>query len=219
MHKLGNNANIWSSAIDHKGYLHDHHGGHANVNQTPFPSYSFDLEWKPIEDAKSYAIVVEDFDAAKVIGFPFIHWVVANVKGTKLETNASYLSHQEWEKSGLKTYSDSMLWQGYNSSVPTTLMSFNKDENSDLKGVLPMGFTSQTNESAALYFGSYPPDQDHLYTLVVYGLDVDASELSYQLHGETHSLNQPYYVGDLMQALDNHVVGMHVLNYKYRQVK
>ena len=43
-----------------------------------------DLEWDPVNNAKSYAIIVEDPDAPYGT---FIHWVIYNIKDTKLQKN------------------------------------------------------------------------------------------------------------------------------------
>ncbi|WP_027119853.1 YbhB/YbcL family Raf kinase inhibitor-like protein [[Mycoplasma] testudinis] len=225
--KLGNTPLIWSSAIGKDGFLKTHHGANGHDGKTQFPARSFPLEWTPIPGAKSYALIFEDFDAGKVIGFPFVHWVVANIKDTKLDDNQSLLDWKKWEESGFKNYSNDILWQGHNSSVSETIVANNKPENSSLKGILPEGFTSQVFSNSLLFFGPYPPDDAHLYTVTVYGLDVDANDLKYIKSFESKSLkpteykqlNEPYYIGDLVQAMDNHIIDVRILNFKYEQAK
>lgn len=55
------------------------------------PSLSFPLEWKNApKNTKSYALVMEDFDAIPVTGFSWIHWIAIIPKTTtKLQENAS----------------------------------------------------------------------------------------------------------------------------------
>lgn len=219
---LGNRQNIYSSAIDANGYLHHKFGAHGGqLNKTQFPSFSFPLEWKPIPHAKSYALILEDFDACEVVGFPFVHWVACNIKGTKLVENESYLAFLKWDQK--RSYPDNVLWQGHNSSVHDTLAANNKDASTPhLKGILPNGFTSNELNNSLMYFGPYPPNKDHLYTLTVFGLECSADQLSYILSFEHHTvakLNRPYYVGDLVQAMDNKVVGSHTLFFKYQKAQ
>ncbi|MDC4181991.1 YbhB/YbcL family Raf kinase inhibitor-like protein [Mycoplasma bradburyae] len=216
---IGNNKQIWSKMVGEDGYLHAHGGALDNKNQTPFPSYSLDLEWEKIPNAKSYAVLIEDFDAAAVIGFSFIHWIAANVKTNKLEANQSYLDHKKWLESKKGVYGDDVLWQGHNSSVCKTLFANNKT-NDQLGGILPEGFTSTHHDGSLIYFGCYPPNADHTYTVTVYGLDVEAKELSYHKQHRTQEnyLNKPYYVGDFIQAIHNHVVGKHTLHFRYKKV-
>ncbi|SYV94651.1 Phospholipid-binding protein, partial [Mycoplasmoides gallisepticum] len=41
-------------------------------------------------------MIVEDFDAAAVIGFSFIHWIAVNIKTNHIAENQSYLDHNKW---------------------------------------------------------------------------------------------------------------------------
>ncbi|KKB26976.1 hypothetical protein MM26B8_02020 [Mycoplasmopsis meleagridis] len=217
--KIGNNDFVKSEMIKENGYLLDHGGALNNYNQTPFPSFSPDFEWKRNPNAKSYAILIEDFQASKVIGMPFIHWVALNIKDNKLRANQSYEDYQKWIASGKKNYTDDILWQGHNSSVNKTLFSNNKN-NKELGGILPEVFTSQSEEGSLLYFGCYPPDKDHIYTVNIYALDVEANELKYYKNhlNEEHKLNKPFYVGDFIQAIHKHVIEKQVLLFKYKKV-
>lgn len=217
MHKLGNKTQIKSKSVNEHGYLHDVHGAHGKTSFR-FPDHSFELKWDKMPNAKSYALLLEDFDAMKVIGFPFIHWVAVNVKENFVSEAASKLAFDHLKENLGKAMSSNLLWQGYNSSVSKTLVTENKEKGSSLNGILPEMFTSLELEDAAQYFGPYPPDKDHVYTLTVFGLDVDASELEYKdADGLSHKLDKPYYVGDFLQAVDTHVVGTYTLNFKYRQ--
>lgn len=44
-------------------------------------------------NTKSFAVILEDFDAIPVCGHCFIHWLVADLKKPYLEENASLLNH------------------------------------------------------------------------------------------------------------------------------
>ncbi|WP_027122060.1 YbhB/YbcL family Raf kinase inhibitor-like protein [[Mycoplasma] imitans] len=218
-YSIGNNSKIWSKMVGSDGYLALHGGAHDNKNNTPFPSFSLDLSWEKIPNAKSYAVMIEDFDAAEVIGFSFIHWIAVNVKTNHIPENQSYLDHKKWLDSKQPTYSEAILWQGHNSSVNKTLVANNKT-NPNLGGILPEGFTSTSSENSLMYFGCYPPNADHTYTVTVYGLDVEAKDLAYHKNHRTqkHHLNEPFYVGDFMHAIHKHVVGKHTLHFKYKKV-
>lgn len=220
MYKLGNNENVWSKAVNNDGYLNDKYGALDNPNGLRFPSLSFDLEWKKMPGAKSYAVVIEDVEASSVVGFPFIHWVVLNINDTKLEENASYKAWKKWIDSKQVNYGSEELWQGFNSSVNQTIVANNK-QNQALKGILPEAFTSLELNDAAIYFGPYPPNKDHVYTVTVYGLDKKADELEYTLDFEKQNkakLHKPFYVGDFYQAINDSVVNSYILNFKYKKV-
>lgn len=215
---LGNRKTIHSPAIDKDGYLDNKYGVNSiNPNNTQFPSLSFPLEWDHIDGAKSYAIIFEDFDACEVVGFPFIHWVVANIKTNKLSENQSFIDFQKAKKNDF--YPDDILWQGHNSSVNKTIVSNNK-QNKNLSGILPEGFTSNEHNNSLMYFGPYPPNKEHLYILTVYGLNVEANKLEYIVDFDKKiksKLNKPYYAGDLLQAMNNKIVGSHTIVFKYKK--
>ncbi|UUM19439.1 YbhB/YbcL family Raf kinase inhibitor-like protein [Mycoplasma sp. 1018B] len=220
MLKLGNNNFVQSSMINENGYIADHAGALNNVNQTLFASYSPDFTWSKVNNAKSYAILIEDFAASKVIGMPFIHWVALNIKDNFIQANQSYLDYSKWKKSNSYFYSDDILWQGHNSSVNQTLVKNNKI-NSNLGGILPEAFTAKNIDDSLLYFGCYPPDKDHIYTVNIYALDVEAKDLKYYKddHKKEYSFNEPFYVGDFIQAISKHTISKQILTFKYKQVK
>lgn len=215
---IGNRKTISSPAIDANGYLKDKYGANGKENNpTQFPSVSFDLQWEPIPNAKSYAIIFEDFDACEVVGFPFIHWIVANIKTNKITENQSFNDFKKWDKKG--SYPNDILWQGHNSSVNRTLVSNNK-QNPNLSGILPEGFTSQEDINSLMYFGPYPPNKEHLYSLTVYGLSEEAQNLEYIVdfqNNKKEKLNKPFYAGDLLQAINNKIVGSHTILFKYKK--
>ena len=50
------------------------------------------------------------------------------------------------------------------------------------------------------YMGPYPPDKDHVYTLTVYALDCELS------------LENGFYMNDLLHAMDGHVLAKEKLD-------
>ncbi|AAT27569.1 YbhB/YbcL family Raf kinase inhibitor-like protein [[Mycoplasma] mobile] len=131
--------------------LHPDFGGYGNkMDKNQAPSHSLHLEWEEVSGAKSYALEMIDYEASGVVGFPFIHWVVANIKTNSLEEGAS-----------LKNQS---ILQGVNSRTP--------------KGIVPEAFRAPTIELASQYFGPYPPDQSHDYVIRIYALNVEKLNLA-----------------------------------------
>lgn len=72
-------------------YIQEKYGKYGTQNLNGMPSLSLPLKWKNVpKDTKSYALVIEDFDAIPVTGFSWIHWI-AIIPGniTSLKENAS----------------------------------------------------------------------------------------------------------------------------------
>lgn len=208
-----NNIFIESFSIDNNGYLKNEFGmnNKINENKTQFISKSFDIKWKPMKNAISYVLVIEDFDATKVIGFPFIHWVVCNINTTELKINQSFDDFVKWDKN--KEYDNNIIWQGYNSSIKKTLFSTN-----GIGGIIPQSFITKNDNEAILYFGCCPPDKDHMYTLTIYGLNCKASELYFYDNNQKHSLNKPYYISQLFEAINDKVVDFYSTNFMYKKI-
>lgn len=130
--------------------LHEDFGGYGKkLDKNGVPSHSMHLEWEEIPGAKSYALEVIDYEAAEVIGFPFIHWVVANIKTNFLKAGDS--------KNNKK------ITQGVNSRTP--------------EGIVPDTWKASSIEEASKYFGPFPPDKDHNYTFRLYALDIESLDL------------------------------------------
>lgn len=140
------NLNISSTNINNN-VLDNKFGGYGES-----PKVSFELHWDKVENAKSYALYMIDYDAIHVVGFPFIHWVVANIKNNKLELDATHLNRD--------------IIQGQNSR--TTIGWLNKRGNSISKGELLAN---------ANYTGPYPPDKSHSYTIILFALDIETIDL------------------------------------------
>ncbi|AAP56785.2 putative phospholipid-binding protein [Mycoplasmoides gallisepticum str. R(low)] len=147
---------------------------------------SLDLTWDKIEGAKSYAVVMVDYEASRVIGQSFIHWVVANVKENKLAYAANI--------------NNKSIVQGLNSTA--------QGQTESSKGVIiecVPGAFKNTAEAASDYLPPLPPDDTHLYTLRVYGLDVDHVDLP-----------KHFSLTDLNQKIIRHTVGEHELHFWYK---
>lgn len=214
---LGNNENIKSNSINNAGNLKDDFGYKKNSNKTQFNSLSFDIEWKPMKNAKSYALILENYNYQKTFGFPFILWTALNIKQNHLQVNESFLSWKKWIESNKEFYSNDYIWQGYNSTVPETIIAENK-LNSNIKGILPENLTSSKLNECPLYIGPIQSNKDFIYTLTIYGLDVEANQLKFyssKNDGTYEKINKPFYVGDFIQAIDNHVIDKYYLNFKY----
>lgn len=103
---------------------------------------SFHLQWDNLpEHTKSLAIVFDDHDAVEVVGFTWIHWLVANIdpKMNQLLENASLDSKDEFIQ-GMNSWSSGLL--------PIEAQDYNP------------GFG-----------GCAPPNKDHEYSIKVFALD------------------------------------------------
>lgn len=80
---------VTSSAIKN-GIFDDKYGkrGTDFINGVPSLSIPFVIHDAPIA-AVSFAIVLKDDDAVPVAGFPWIHWLAANIESSMLKENAS----------------------------------------------------------------------------------------------------------------------------------
>jgi len=64
------------------GFMADKYGDRCNRKDiiNNIPQISFPLEWtESPENTKSFAIVFMDYDNCESEGFPFVHWLVANI--------------------------------------------------------------------------------------------------------------------------------------------
>lgn len=73
------------------GYIKEKYGKYGEQFLNGMPSRSIPLEWKNApKNTKSYALVMEDYDAIPVTGFSWIHWVALIPENlNRLEENAS----------------------------------------------------------------------------------------------------------------------------------
>lgn len=72
------------------GYIDDKYGKRGLQKYKGVASLSIPIEiCDAPENTKCFALVLDDKDAVEVCGFTWIHWLVANLKTTALEENAS----------------------------------------------------------------------------------------------------------------------------------
>ncbi|PAF46971.1 hypothetical protein BKH46_05910 [Helicobacter sp. 12S02634-8] len=136
-------------------FLDDKYGGRASkefLDADGLPFYSPKIMWDPIEGARSYALEIIDYDACRVSGKIFVHWVVANIHSCELKENASQENKD--------------ILQGVNSMT----QGFWRAEG-DLKQ------KEAHNLACSKYVGPMPPDKDHYYKVNVYALDVSSLKL------------------------------------------
>ncbi|PAF55441.1 YbhB/YbcL family Raf kinase inhibitor-like protein [Mycoplasmopsis agassizii] len=111
---------------------------HGGKNKSPH------LTWDKVKGAKSYVVKITDYEAANLIGTPFIHWVVANLETNELEFDAA---------------SRSDLHQGYNSFSSPSLMHISDRS------------LAKANALAnATYVGPNASDTSHNYEIIVYAI-------------------------------------------------
>lgn len=81
---------LTSSGIEN-GYIKERYGKYGTQNIKGMPSLSLPLSWRDIpKGTKSFAIIMDDYDAIPVTGFTWIHWtaiIPGNIR--ELEENAS----------------------------------------------------------------------------------------------------------------------------------
>ncbi|WP_104749733.1 YbhB/YbcL family Raf kinase inhibitor-like protein [Helicobacter cynogastricus] len=133
-----------------QGFLDLKFGGNAPAQflDHGLPKRSPEISWEAVPGAKSYALEIVDDDAAPVVGKSFIHWVVGNIKGTKLAENASLENKH--------------IAQGVNSLTEGYLRSSLSPEEKHT-----------SNLANSTYIGPMPPNADHHYLIQVYALDIE----------------------------------------------
>ncbi len=75
------------------GCFLDRYGSKGDVMHNGMPGLSvpFSIEGAP-EGTKSFAVVLDDYDAVPVCGFDWIHWLVADLTRTSVEEGESHHS-------------------------------------------------------------------------------------------------------------------------------
>lgn len=121
-----------------KGYLDDRYGQRQGL-VVPC-SFPFDITEFP-QETEAFALTFVDFDAIPVGGFPWIHWIAANIAPAdyRIPENASHGQ-------------DFAFVQGHNSMAGAYV-----------------GETDTAVNTG--YANPAPPDKNHAYTLSVYALD------------------------------------------------
>lgn len=141
--------NISSSGIK-EGIIDPQYGAASKDKLGAMPLESIPLQWSGAPSTtKTYAITIVDNDTVPIMGFPWIHWVVADIPSdtTMLPANAS-TTMTESIKQGVTSFAD-----GY----PLNLVT--------LKGF------QVPREKAFHYGGMVPVNFPHKYTMTVYALD------------------------------------------------
>lgn len=126
------------------GFLPDKYTKHTapefTYNGAPFVSFPFDVTEVPA-NAKILALVFLDYDAVPVAGFPWIHWLAANIP-TDIGTMPENASRDN----------PFSMSQGNNSTAGRLI-----HETDPL--------------TTRHYYGPTPPNGDHEYSLTIYALD------------------------------------------------
>lgn len=140
-----------------KNIFKPEYGSASKDKLGPMPLISIPLSWSNFpKNTQSFAITVIDNDTVPIIGFPWIHWIVANIPSyiTSLPSNASrhYANH---------------MCQGVNSFADDYLI--------HLAELTPF---KVPKSKASCYGGFVPINFPHTYTITVYALDtiLDISE-------------------------------------------
>ncbi|EEI70712.1 MAG: YbhB/YbcL family Raf kinase inhibitor-like protein [Lentilactobacillus hilgardii] len=127
-----------------KGFLPDKYAKHtapANIaNGSPIISFPIQITGVP-KEAKSLALTLIDWDAVPVSGFPWIHWIAANISPDVLEIPED---------------------NSRNLTVPMV-----QGRNSTAGGLVG----NNDPDTAWHYNGPNPPDKVHNYHLSVFALD------------------------------------------------
>lgn len=109
------------------------------------PTVNFPVNITDIPDGtKSLSVSLIDYDAIPVVGFPWIHWLAANLPVTDIPENLRATA------TGHAVFGTNSTWH----AVKTTDTPADPDLN-------------QT------YIGPMPPDKTHHYTLTVFALDTE----------------------------------------------
>lgn len=138
------------------------------------PTVSVPLQWtKGPKDTKSYAITLVDNNTTSVVGFPWIHWVAADIPAnvTSLKANAS-------------RDDANIMVQGVNSYAagdPLPLPS--------IKGF------RVPRKDAEFYGGMVPVNFAHTYTLTVYALNTKLNLKPGYTYGELMNAMRGHIIG------------------------
>ncbi|MXR57943.1 YbhB/YbcL family Raf kinase inhibitor-like protein [Mycoplasma hyorhinis] len=165
------------------GVLHTEFGN-ANLGGKYKNTVSFPLKWSKVKGAKSYAITLIDLEATGAMGIIFIHWVAANIKTNKLGWDFSFQNRDK-------------IFQFENSLT-----------NKATKYLLQALYNDHPN---GVYFGPFPPDQDHNYELRVYALNVEDIFLT---NPELKKMDLFY--DDFLNLIANKVIDQGFTTFLYR---
>ncbi|PAK21546.1 hypothetical protein CJJ23_01170 [Mycoplasmopsis agassizii] len=139
------NLNISSSSIENGYWKPEAIAEYLHELYPNSEGKSPHLKWDKVDSAKAYAVLINDWEAANVIGTPFLHWLVANVETNELELNSSKLNPN--------------LEQGFNSLASSKLTRITDKEKAKKEAL-----------KHANYTGPGAPDKSHNYEISVYAL-------------------------------------------------
>lgn len=145
---------------------------------------SFELSWEKIEGAKSYVVLIINYDASRIFGFPFIHWIVGNIQENNLEAAANLSNKQ--------------IVQGVNSGV--TLATDNSK--GIIQDVLPSGYRNASFNSSIGFYPFLTFDRPCMYTIRVFGINE-----------ESIKIDSGFFIDELIQKIYKHIVGIHEKNF------
>lgn len=82
---------VTCDAIRADGWIEDEYGckGSVTVNGMPGLSPAFEIHDAP-EGTKSFAVIFDDYDAVSAAGFLWVHWLISDLKDTKVAKGASH---------------------------------------------------------------------------------------------------------------------------------
>lgn len=126
------------------------YGSASNMKFNSMPLISIPLRWRDYpKNTKTFAVTIIDYDTVPIIGFPWVHWLVANIPATinYLPENAS------------RDFASS-LCQGKNSFSSGYAIHL-----SELSGFMV------PPSKANAYGGFVPVNFPHIYTITVFALD------------------------------------------------
>ncbi|MCV3743559.1 YbhB/YbcL family Raf kinase inhibitor-like protein [Ureaplasma sp. ES3154-GEN] len=101
------------------------------------------LTWTKVQDAKSYAVVMIDYEATPACGLSYVHWFACNIKNNYLDFNDAKLN-----KDLIQSKPTGAYW-----SIDFTV--------------------PNTNELTTSYIAPFPPNAPHRYEIRVYALRND----------------------------------------------
>ncbi len=148
---------------------------------------SFEMSWDPIPGAESYVLLLVDYDANKIFGFPFLHWSVANISTTTLEASAN-LNNKE-------------IVQGLNSSVPR----MNDNQKGIYYEVLPSGYRSASFDDSIGFYPMLSREKPHMFLLTIIG--VSSKEID---------IDPGFFLGDLSLKIQKYIVGVHYKSFWFK---
>lgn len=166
-----------------KGFFQPEYGSASKDKFGPMPLVSIPLRWSNFpKSTQAFAITIIDNDTVPIIGFPWIHWIVANIPSyiTSLPSNAS------------KHYANHMC-QGINSFANDYIINLSE-----------LNSFKVPKSKATCYGGFVPVNFPHTYTVEVYALDAFLDISEGYTYNELFNLMQGHIIGrGILQGIYN----------------